>query len=273
MGRGGAPVGGDTGLIRMIDCHTHAWLANGPVAVASHYVPDYGFTIDQLRAVLRQHAVSRAVLVQTSFCADNNSYLMACSAREPRVWRSLVTVDHQTQATALQGWNSLGARGIRFNFFGALAPSLLQSAWIDPILRKASDLGWHVAIAAPASTAMAAARQLGDYGLKVVFDHWGMPSDRFDRDALWDYTGKHGHFVKLSARYRVADGVLGPTPLETLSTMVPSTHWLWGSDCPFTRHEARHSYDSALRDLKELGITALQEIQLSINARNLYQFD
>ena len=86
---------------------------------------------------------------------------------------------------------------------------------------------------------------LADQGVKLVIDHFGLPSDPDPRSdpmirAVADLHDRSALYFKFAAHYRTSFDV---TPhAGELFSLLRDNHVVWGSDWPHTQHEHRTGY-------------------------------
>jgi predicted TIM-barrel fold metal-dependent hydrolase len=102
-------------------------------------------------------------------------------------------------------------------------------------------------------------------GADIVVDHMGLPDPALGvgcrgLGAIIDAAASGRVWIKLSAPYRV--GPSAPTVAQHLLRAVSSDRLLWGSDWPWTNHEAGRTYAGCLSWLVPLcrDATTLQRV-------------
>ncbi|HTJ98371.1 MAG TPA: amidohydrolase family protein [Bordetella sp.] len=237
-----------------VDCHTHAWTADLPMAAIRHYTPDGERTAAALLADMARHGIAAAVVVQPSFLDDDNLYLADTLRLAPDRLRGVAAFPRVPAAARVRELSDAGVRGARLNLFGDMAlPDPRAAAWRDALdaMRKA---GWHLVIAGSGAVLADALARLSDLDLPLVIDHYGMPSTPAVQDcpgirALAAARDKTACWVKLSAPYRLLRGLQadgGAQVVRELNQLGYAGRYLWGSDAPFTRFEHEQSYARVL---------------------------
>lgn len=238
----------------LIDSHAHVWDRNCAFVPGARYHPNYEATIDHYLKVLDSNAVEKAVLVQPSFLGANNDYLLACLKRFPDRLRGIVVVDQSASPDQLDEMTAAGVIGLRYNLIGGDIGTLASEA-TRKLTRKATDRGWWIEVQAEGPDWPFVLETLLADGARIMVDHFGKPSspDCPGHAALLA-TDPSRHVVKLSAPYRQAPDNMAPYAQAFLANW-GAAHCLWGSDWPWTQHEARHVYRDCQQWLSNWAIT------------------
>lgn len=231
-----------------IDTHAHCFLASLPMAPQRRYTPGYDASVEQFLAVLDHHGVAAGVLVQPSFLGTDNSYLVRCLAAHPTRLRGIAVVDPGITDTALSDLAAVGVVGVRFNLIDQDA-AILDRPDLRDLVRRVAALGWQIEVQADGPQWSTVLRALDRIPTTIVADHFGRPTLGLGRACpgfqLLLREGPSGRlYVKLSAPYRVLGSVDGC--LEDLFAQLGPDRLLWGSDWPWTQHEANRRYQDWL---------------------------
>ena len=177
---------------------------------------------------------------------------------------------------ALEAMEAAGVRGIRYNLLG-LDPMTVAGPEARALTRRISALGWLVEVQV-AGAALPAVLDvlLADAGT-VVVDHFGRPGTA-EPEAdpgfrkLMEFGPEGPVWVKLSAPYRLAGLDPAPYAAALLDHFGPE-HLLWGSDWPWTQHEAATSYGECVERIGGwLGEDADIPARFDRASRGLYGF-
>lgn len=266
------------------DTHFHAF----PAGHEHRYVPDRSYTpplapIADYNRVASALGIERAVVIQPSVYAEDNSATLQVSRAEPDRLRAVVSVTKDVTDAELEAFHAAGARGIRVNVVdsGGMTFPSVQDA-LDFTARIA-DLGWHIEFLAHVETFEDIGTLLAASHVPVVFGHLGYTHARkgltdpgfqrflgaFEEGQAW---------VKLTGPYRISS--LDRFPYADITEMAHALilanpdRLLWGSDWPHVRHQGVMPNDgSLLQQLHDWGCdAALRDRILVDNPAALYQF-
>jgi predicted TIM-barrel fold metal-dependent hydrolase len=241
------------GAVRM-DCHAHVFTRACQLASERRYTPAYEAPLARYLAILDRHDMSHGALVQPSFLGNDNGYLLDCLGRAPDRLRGVVVVAPQVSDRELDAMAAAGVVGIRLNLIGLEEPAEVVRHYDRLLLRRIAARGWHVEIHARGAVFAAALDRALSSDAQVVVDHFGRPDSRAGADdpgfrTLLSLAGNPLVWVKLSGPYRLARD---PGPFAAaLFEAFGGERLLWGSDWPWTQHEADHDYGSCLRWLED----------------------
>ncbi len=241
-----------------------------------------GMTLDDYRALQRRLGSTRAVIVQAKPYGTDNGCLLDALARLGPEGRGIAVVHPGIGAAELRRLDEGGVRGLRFSVWNA-ADTITTIDMIEPLARRAADLGWHVQLHMSGDQIAESAAILGRLPCPLVIDHMGRlpvaaglrhPAFRvitrlLDRGAAW---------VKLAGAYlNTATGAPGYDDATRVASGFVSAapeRLVWGSDWPHVT-EAHKPDDAGLFDL--LGLWAGSERTrhriLVENPARLYGFD
>ncbi len=259
----------------LVDCHTHAWTAGLPMAAARHYTPRGDRPAADLLADMDRHGIATAVVVQPSFLADDNRYLVETLEAAAGRLRGVAAFPQAPTAAHVFRLHQAGVRAMRLNLFGASElPDPQKAGWNDALnaMRQSS---WHIVVAGSGTPLAQALSHLAGWGLPLVIDHFAMPSTPDAGQcpglrALAETQARAPCWVKLSAPYRLQ----ASTPdraVAALNRIGFTGRYVWGSDAPFTRFEHEQSYPLVLAALARLiGAGLADPDMLRHNAAHLY---
>ncbi|RLK38904.1 amidohydrolase family protein [Cupriavidus plantarum] len=273
----------------LVDCHFHVFDAG--VAVASaRYRPSYAAPLTDWLAMAGvvggAHGDPYGVVVQTSFLGTDNSMMLAALGRMPARLRGVAVVDPSVPDAGLTALDAAGVRGIRLNLYGDEGWRRIETAPWRGLFSRTAALGWHVELhtdngdGATILSALDAA--IGDAPAPIVLDHFGRPGAGGVADAVFDTARavreRRPLWVKISAPYRLGDGLTSPGAWQALTTrwaeVAGADRLLWGSDWPWTNHEGPARADECRATMAWLATRPDLEDRLRWrNAAALYGFD
>lgn len=284
-GEGGTPNSAGTARPRSkappgtCDAHIHVLDPRFPTTGAP---PLSGMTLDDYRALQRRLGSTRAVIVQAKPYGTDNNCLLDALARLGPEGRGVAVVHPSVGDAELRRLDEGGVRGLRFSVWNA-ADTITTIDMIEPLARRAADLGWHVQLHMSADQIAESATTLGRLPCPLVIDHMGRLPDAdglrhpafrvitrlLDRGVAW---------VKLAGAYldsaAGAPGYDDATRVASGFVDVAPERLVWGSDWPHVT-EAHKPDDAGLFDL--LGVWAGSERNrdriLVENPARLYGFD
>ena len=242
---------------RVIDHHMHVFEPGLPLKADRRYAPAYDVTLDDYLDLCVENSVEGALLVQPSFLADNNHYLLTVldEIRErdlPFCARGVITVE-PNQSYDFRGLSEKGVIGIRFNLVGKESSFRIED--YCRIISESKDFGYHLELYCSNPWIVRLAKQLNCEGSQVVIDHFGMPDETnisqsqiFHLDVL-----STSPVIKASAPYRflnVANSNIAAEKCVELADDLRATYGenclVWGSDWPCTQYEERQSFADTL---------------------------
>jgi predicted TIM-barrel fold metal-dependent hydrolase len=268
----------------IVDCHAHIIDPERfPFTGTKGYHPrsDEKGTREAFCAVLDEHGISNAVLVQLSGYGTDNSANLDAMKSYPGRFKTIAVVDPDIDERKLQELADAGVVGVRFNL-PSFDPEALTRPGATRLLKRMTALGWFAQIYADDVQWPAAATVLRASGVRVLVDHFGV------RDIAVG-TGHSGFqavlalgregiaTVKLSSPFRVSRMINGFDDLdpyvEELLKAFGVNGCLWGSDWPFINVPRRPSYADVLAPLSRWFPDPTDRARvLSHNPRRLFGF-
>ena len=267
-------------------CDTHFHIF--PKGHEHRYVPDRSYTpppleMTDFNKVAEALRIDRAVVIQPSVYAEDNTATLQASAADPERLRAVVSVTKDVTDAELEAFHAAGARGIRVNIVdsgGMTFPSVDDAL---AFTARIADLGWHIEFLAHVETFDDIHGILAATHVPVVFGHLGYTHVRrglhdtgFQRFLAAFEEGRA--WVKLTGPYRISG--LDRPPYTDIADMAHAliaanpSRLIWGSDWPHVRHRGVMPNDGVLLDqLVDWGCDAHLRKQILVdNPTVLYGF-
>jgi predicted TIM-barrel fold metal-dependent hydrolase len=259
-----------------VDTHAHVFDRGCRFVEGRRYTPGYEAPAARYVEVLNRAGVRHGVLVQPSFLGTDNACLLAGLRAFPDTLRGIAVVAPEIADVELETMAATGVRGIRYNLIGR-DPAMLARPDYRALTRRVAALGWLVEMQVPGAALPGVLDTLTADAGTVVVDHFGRPGTA-DPEAdpgfrrLIEFGPGGPVRVKLSAPYR--QGGIDPAPYAAafLAHFDPE-RLLWGSDWPWTQHEAATSYGECVAQIGGwLGQDAALRARFDQAGRALYGF-
>jgi predicted TIM-barrel fold metal-dependent hydrolase len=268
----------------LIDSHLHVWRASAATsAVATHVGPEVDVPIEDAAAVLDEHGVKRAVLVQPIYPGEDNSYIAACARAQGERFAAVCVVDPRTPGAEhrLADWVGQGCRGLRLRPRIAAEASTFGDPGSFPLWEEAARLKVVVSVlSAPEHNEAIASLAARFPQVPIVVDHLGHPdvtagifSAGFQQ--LLALAARENVLIKLSGFYHFSREAY---PFRDCWELVRAVYdafgparLLWGSDYPHVTVTC--GYRGASELLDEAGIpwnTKERNQVMGRNALRLY---
>jgi predicted TIM-barrel fold metal-dependent hydrolase len=226
------------------DCHLHVIdPARFPFADGPGYrpVPHETGTREQADAIFAANGIGRAVFVQASGYAFDNSAILDAVARAPERFRAIAVIEGSEPDAALERLAERGVVGARFNL-ASFDGRALSGSGAARLLDRIHSFGWFVQVHATDAQWAEVTPLLLESNATVLVDHFGIGGQGVAIDALGFRSvldlGRSGRaIVKLSSPFRIADPADGYAAIaphvEALLDVFDRDRRLWGSDWPF----------------------------------------
>ena len=242
-------------LITAIDSHAHVFVQGLQLASQRRHAPDYDATLDGYTALLNEHKISHAVLVQPSFLGTDNGYMLEAIRELPERLRGVAVIEPDADDDELNRLANGGIVGIRLNLIGLPVPNYASGAW-KRLLARVCEFDWHVEVHAQLHELPLAGQPVLDAGCKLVVDHFGRPTGPQTKGLDWLLSAaRDGRtWVKLSAGYRNWPQMNDPSACAAAQTLLgefSAARLVWGSDWPHTQHRDVADYGTAYAALEK----------------------
>jgi len=270
----------------VVDCHTHIFPLDMPLAREAWIKPGYAFTADDLLAVMDRHGVHFSIISGLSITGTYNDYMVAALRRHRRL-RGTAIVSPGTDRYILERMHADGIVGIRLQLARQDAIADFRSDEYRLLFRRVRDLGWHVHVAIEGPALPPVLDALTESGVDVVIDHFGHPDPANPLgcpgfDAMLRAVDSGRIWIKLSGGYRLpGTAAWREDPegdLESMAELVAAEivrrigtdRLLWGSDAPFVGYERRIRYEEVLASYRRWVPDAARRAEIDRTALKLY---
>ncbi len=239
------------------DCHAHIYekIASIPDA---RYMPSAPAPLSKWLEHQQRYGIRGGVIVQVSFLGTDNSELCAALAKLDRKrFAGVAVVALDVSDDALAELVLAGVRGVRWNLVrGKDLPDLASKA-VQAFFHKLRQHSLHLEIHLEGPRLAPILAPLTDQGVRIVVDHFGLPSDlNPNRDpmilATKTLTDVSSLYFKFSAHYRSPFDVTDHA--SALLSKLGEEHFVWGSDWPHTQHEDEMDFASARSIFDDWGL-------------------
>jgi predicted TIM-barrel fold metal-dependent hydrolase len=240
-----------------IDCHVHVFdPAKRSYPPEAGYIPTPGETqgLEKLVETLTENGIDRAVLVQPSAYATDNSVLLSALKESSRRLVGVAVVRPDIGEADLAMLRRAGVVGLRVNlqnsaglFFGSDGATML-----DRLAAKAGMVGLALHLQCDARILPDVLPHIAQ-ARALILDHLGFPQlGSSHSETVGRLADDRRVFVKLSGAFRLSRM---PAPFPDLDTHVAAIldafgpeRCVWGSDWPFinTRHPPKYAETLAL---------------------------
>lgn len=234
-------------MVPVVDAHVHIWraIASGPLAQLTIVSPHEDVPIARAVAVMDQHGVDRAVLVQPVFRGEDNSDIVEATIESPDRFVAVCVIDPRIPGAEdrLEYWaRERGCRGLRLRPRIPAESATFGDPATFPLWERAQRLNVVVSILADPehlTTLSTLASRFPD--VPILIDHLAHPKvDEGVNGAGFQTllaTAQHTNVhVKISGYYHFTEQP-DPFPdcwplLEALHDRFGPTRLIWGSDFP-----------------------------------------
>lgn len=267
------------------DCHAHILgpAAAHPYAAERVYTPP-DCLLPEYERMLAAAGIARAVLVQPSVYAQDNTVLLEALERSGGRFRGVAVVGAAVPDLELARLHARGVRGLRVNVVdvpGRL-PGALPLAELRALAARIAPLAWHLELLLHVHEFPELDRALAGLPVDVVLGHLGYMKTARGLDdpgfrALVRLLRGGRCWVKLTAPYRISAQPLpyaDVAPFARALAEARADRLLWGSDWPHVMLKGAMPNDADLVDLlvEWLPDEALRRRVLVDNPAALYGF-
>jgi predicted TIM-barrel fold metal-dependent hydrolase len=267
-------------------CDTHAHIC-GP-RTRYPYWPGRVYTppdclLSDYRRMLATLGVERAVLVQPSVYADDNTALLDALREAGSGFRAVAVVAADVAEAELERMHALGVRGVRCNIVDIVEDKgKLPLAMLQRLAGRIRRYGWHIELLMHADEFPGMDRAFVDFPVDIVLGHLGYLRTEKGTDdpgfrALLALMRAGKAWVKLTGPYRISGQPLpyaDTVPFARALLEAAPGRVLWGTDWPHVMMQGAMPNDGDLCDVLASWIpdAALRQRVLVDNPAALYGF-
>jgi predicted TIM-barrel fold metal-dependent hydrolase len=261
---------------RAVDAHAHVFSATAPAVAGARYRPAYGADVNEWRDLWARTGITHGVVVQPSFFGADNREMLDTIAADPLHLRGVAVLDPLADTATLERFAGLGVCALRLNLRGVEDYQYYATPRWRALFQRAEDIGWHLEVFVDLGRLPEIATALEGASIPVVFDHFGGTGTEprslaATFEAVRRLSATRAVWVKLSAPYRHAGAHPKEVTARWLDAIGPA-NVVWGSDWPWTGHEAGRDYARLRADLDEWVDARVARATLWDNAARLYGF-
>jgi len=263
--------------VRAVDTHAHVFSATAPAVAGARYRPDYGADMAHWRGLWKPAGITHGVVVQPSFFGVDNREMLDTIAADPAHLRGVAVLDPLLADDAIIArFASQGVRAMRLNLHGVENYGPYSTERWRALYRGAAAAGWHVEVFVDLGRLPEIEHVFDDTPVAIVFDHFGSTgmeprSTAASFAAVARLARERDVWVKFSAPFRFASAHPREVAARWLDAVGPS-RVVWGSDWPWTGHEAGRDYQRIRAELDEWVDARVARAVLWDNAARLYGF-
>jgi predicted TIM-barrel fold metal-dependent hydrolase len=236
------------------DCHMHIYdPARFPLAPNPRVAPTNA-AVPQYRLLQKRIGTARVVIVTPRNYATDNRATVDAIAQFGGNARGVAVVHPTATDAELRRLRDAGVRGIRFSL-GDPASAAVTPDMVEPLAKRAADLGWHLQFNIDGQQVVELAGLLRRLPTPIVFDHLARPPlpagiNHASHGVVRELIEKGRTWVKLSGAY--LNSAVGPPSYPEALTIAQAfvkaapERLVWGSDWPHPNLPDNNKPDDAL---------------------------
>ncbi|MEP9376001.1 amidohydrolase family protein [Aquabacter sp. CN5-332] len=228
------------------DSHAHVCgpLDRYPCFADRIYSPPPEANLENYRAMLAALGVERAVLVQPSFYADDNTALLDGLNAMGANARGIAVLRDDVPTAELERLNAAGVRGVRFNIVDVKdGKGVLPMEQLHHVASRVAPLGWHVELLMHVNEFPDMDTAFAGFPTDIVVGHLGYVPSRLGTGdagfkALMRLMRDGKAWAKLTGPYRIsAQDMPHADIVEFAHALVDAApqQLVWGSDWPHVK--------------------------------------
>jgi predicted TIM-barrel fold metal-dependent hydrolase len=256
----------------IIDTHAHIFNDSMPLDENAWTRPQQPAPVEAYLATLDEHHVSFGVIAANSLYGDYNDYTLAELRKHSRL-RGTVIVPPTVDGYTLARMKADGVVGVRLVWFRQGDLPDLNGPDFRKFLTRLADRDLHVQLLLEGERLAAVLEKLGNSGVNVVVDHFGLPNVSAGLNcpgfqAALKSIENGRTWIKLAAYHRMA----GMADLYTSALLrrAGTERLLWGSDWPFLAAKTSHTFQDSINEFLLSVPKAADRRKISETALRLY---
>jgi predicted TIM-barrel fold metal-dependent hydrolase len=222
------------------DCHMHIYDPRFPESNPRPGLNPKNATVQDYRLLQKRTGTTRVVVVTPRNYATDNRVTVDALAQLGADARGVAVLHPTVTDAGLKSLNDGGIRGIRFSL-GEPSTAVVTYDMVEPLAKRAADLGWHVQLNVDGAQIVDHADLFGRLPAQIVFDHMGHPTlpagiEHPSFGIMRRLIDKGRAWIKLSGAY--GNSKVG-APLYPEATTIAQAfvkaapeRMVWGSDWP-----------------------------------------
>lgn len=268
----------------IIDTHVHVlWPQRHPYPDGPGYRPTFEVADpDTMIAMMAQHGISHALLVQPGGYAFDNRPMIDTMERHPGKFKAIGAFPLTVAQAELRDARKKGIIGVRLNLFSFDA-AIFQNPAIHTFLKSCREEDLFVEVFAPSKFWPEAAPILRKSGVSLIIEHMGWPDlaqplNQPGFTSMLALADLPNVAVKLSCAFRMSAG--GPPYGDVIPFAKKVVEGfgiercIWGSDWPFLGRETGVSVAQELEALSTWVPDASDRARiLNDNPRRIFGFE
>ena len=222
------------------DCHMHIYDPDRFPLTPNPKVAPTNAAVPQYRLLQKRIGTTRVVIVTPRNYATDNRATVDAVAQLGANARGVAVVHPTATDAELRRLRDAGVRGIRFSL-GDPATAVVTPNMVEPLSKRAADLGWHVQFNVDGEQVVELAGLLRRLPSQIVFDHMAHPPlpagiNHASHGIVRGLIDKGRTWVKLSGAY--INSNTGPPSYPEALTIAQAfvkaapERMVWGSDWP-----------------------------------------
>jgi D-galactarolactone isomerase len=241
------------------DCHMHIYDPRFPESNPRPGLNPKNATVQDYRLLQKRIGTTRVVVVTPRNYATDNRVTVDALSQLGANARGVAVVHPTVTDAELKSLNEAGVRGIRFSL-GDPKTAVVTVDMVEPLAKRAADLGWHVQFNIEGDQIVAQADLLTRLPSQIVLDHMGHPTlpagtEHESFAVMRRLIDKGRTWIKLSGAYfnSTVGAPAYPEAAKIAQAFLKAApeRMVWGSDWPHPSEQSKSPLpnDALLFDL------------------------